>query len=160
MAQGDGTLRLELIFLHSANGGGCFRWRDEDSTYLQSEPDARPEYVGLKGNVVEVVILQAAERSPLQIQQSSIGKCLKGSVSRWAYLWVVLACVWPSSLPMTGTQLRRSRGYVADHECGHLAIQREQKIDEAEALLKSLRKTLYPNRACGPRGRALCLDRR
>jgi len=64
--------RLELIFLHSANGGGCFRWRDEDSTYLQSEPDARPEYVGLKGNVVEVVILQAAERSPLQIQQSSI----------------------------------------------------------------------------------------
>jgi hypothetical protein len=21
-------LRLELIFLHSANGGGCFRWRD------------------------------------------------------------------------------------------------------------------------------------
>jgi hypothetical protein len=96
--------RLELIFLHSANGGGCFRWRDEDSTYLQSEPDARPEYVGLKGNVVEVVILQAAERSPLQIQQSSIGKCLKGSVSRWAYLWVVLACVWPSSLPMTGRQ--------------------------------------------------------
>ena len=105
--------RLELIFLHSANGGGCFRCRDEDSTYLQSEPDARPEYVGLKGNVVEVVILQAAERSSLQIQQSSIGKCLKGSVSRWAYLWVVLACVWPSSLPMTGRpiphQLRRSR---------------------------------------------------
>jgi hypothetical protein len=23
--------RLELIFLHSANGGGCFRWRDEGS---------------------------------------------------------------------------------------------------------------------------------
>jgi hypothetical protein len=43
-------LRLELIFLHSANGGGCFRWRDEDGTYFQSEPDARPEYVGLKGN--------------------------------------------------------------------------------------------------------------
>jgi hypothetical protein len=30
-------LRLESIFLHSANGGGCFRWRDEDRTYLQSE---------------------------------------------------------------------------------------------------------------------------
>jgi hypothetical protein len=29
-------LRLELIFLHSTNGGGCFRWRDEDSTYLPS----------------------------------------------------------------------------------------------------------------------------
>jgi hypothetical protein len=40
MDQGDGMLRLELIFLHSANGGGCFRWRGEDSTYLQSEPDA------------------------------------------------------------------------------------------------------------------------
>jgi hypothetical protein len=36
--------RLELIFLNSANGGGCFRWRDEDSTQLQSEPDARPEW--------------------------------------------------------------------------------------------------------------------
>jgi hypothetical protein len=35
-------LRLELIFLHSANGGGCFRWRDEGSAYLQSEHDARP----------------------------------------------------------------------------------------------------------------------
>jgi hypothetical protein len=67
--------RLELSFLHSANGGGCFRWRDEDSTYLQSEPDPRPEYIDLKGNVVEVVILQAAGRSPVQIQQSSIGKC-------------------------------------------------------------------------------------
>jgi hypothetical protein len=41
--------RLELIFLHSANGGGCFRWRDEDSTYLQSERDPRPKYVGLRG---------------------------------------------------------------------------------------------------------------
>ena len=29
--------RLELIFLHSANGAGCFRWRDVDSTHLQSE---------------------------------------------------------------------------------------------------------------------------
>jgi hypothetical protein len=67
--------RLELIFRHSANGGGCFRRRDEDSTYLQSEPDAHPEYVGLKGDVVEVVILQTSGRSPLQIQQSSIGKC-------------------------------------------------------------------------------------
>ena len=36
-AQGDGMPRRELIFLHSTNGGGCFRWRDEDSTYLQSE---------------------------------------------------------------------------------------------------------------------------
>jgi hypothetical protein len=27
--------RLELIFLNSANGGGCFRWRDEDSSYLR-----------------------------------------------------------------------------------------------------------------------------
>jgi hypothetical protein len=67
--------RLELIFLHSANGAGCFRWRDEDGIYFQSEPDARREYVGLKGNVVEVVIRQSAGRSPLQIEQSSIGKC-------------------------------------------------------------------------------------
>ena len=29
--------RLELTFLHLATGGGCFRWWDEDSTYLQSE---------------------------------------------------------------------------------------------------------------------------
>jgi hypothetical protein len=36
--------RLDLIFLHSANGGGCFRWRDEDSTCLQSEHD--PPHVG------------------------------------------------------------------------------------------------------------------
>jgi putative transposase len=55
----------------------------------------------------------------------------------------------------------RSHGYVADHECGYLAIQREQKIDEAEALLKSLRKTLLPQQAMrSARGRALCLDRR
>ena len=39
--------RLELIFLHSMNGGGCFRWRDEDSIYLQSELGAT-----LNGNVV------------------------------------------------------------------------------------------------------------
>jgi hypothetical protein len=62
-------LRLELTFLHLATGGGCFRWRDEHSSYLQSEPDARPKYVGLKGNVVEVMILQAAGQSPLPIQQ-------------------------------------------------------------------------------------------
>ena len=31
--------RLELIFRHLATGGGCYRWRDEDSTYLQSEHD-------------------------------------------------------------------------------------------------------------------------
>jgi hypothetical protein len=31
--------RLELIFLHSANEAGCFRWRDEDRAYLQSEHD-------------------------------------------------------------------------------------------------------------------------
>ena len=36
-------LRLELTFLHLATGGGCFRWRDEDRTYLQSEHDPRPE---------------------------------------------------------------------------------------------------------------------
>jgi hypothetical protein len=29
--------RLELTFLHLATGAGCFRWRDVDSTYLQSE---------------------------------------------------------------------------------------------------------------------------
>jgi hypothetical protein len=29
--------RLELTFLHLATGGGCFTWRDEDSTDLQSE---------------------------------------------------------------------------------------------------------------------------
>ncbi len=34
--------RLELTFLHLATGGGCFRWRDEDSTYLQSEHDPPP----------------------------------------------------------------------------------------------------------------------
>jgi hypothetical protein len=33
-------LRLELTFLYLASGGGCFRWRDEDSSYLQSEHDA------------------------------------------------------------------------------------------------------------------------
>ena len=32
-------LRLELTFLHLATGGGCFRWRDEDSSYLRSEHD-------------------------------------------------------------------------------------------------------------------------
>jgi hypothetical protein len=36
--------RLELTFLHSANGAGCFRWRDEDSTYLQSGHD--PPHAG------------------------------------------------------------------------------------------------------------------
>jgi hypothetical protein len=35
-------LCLELIFLYLARGGGCFRWRGEDSTYLQSEHDALP----------------------------------------------------------------------------------------------------------------------
>ena len=35
--------RLELTFLHFANGGGCSRWRDEDSAYLRSEHDPRPE---------------------------------------------------------------------------------------------------------------------
>jgi hypothetical protein len=35
--------RLELIFPYSASGGGCFRWRGEDSTCLQSEHDPRPE---------------------------------------------------------------------------------------------------------------------
>jgi hypothetical protein len=29
--------RLELIFLHSANGGGCVRWWDEDGTGFQFE---------------------------------------------------------------------------------------------------------------------------
>jgi hypothetical protein len=33
-------LRLELTFLHLATGGGCFRWWDKDSTYLQSEQDS------------------------------------------------------------------------------------------------------------------------
>jgi hypothetical protein len=28
--------RLELIFLHSANGDGCFRWPGENSTCLPS----------------------------------------------------------------------------------------------------------------------------
>ena len=31
--------RLELIFLYLASGGGCCRWLDEHSTYLQSELD-------------------------------------------------------------------------------------------------------------------------
>jgi hypothetical protein len=39
-------LRLELTFLHLASGGGCFRWRDEDSTYLQSEHALKPHSVG------------------------------------------------------------------------------------------------------------------
>jgi hypothetical protein len=41
-------LRLELTFLYLASGGGCFRWRDEDSSYLQSEHDAplKPHSVG------------------------------------------------------------------------------------------------------------------
>jgi hypothetical protein len=38
MVQGDGMPRLALIFLHSVNAAGCFRWRDEDSTYSLSEP--------------------------------------------------------------------------------------------------------------------------
>jgi hypothetical protein len=29
-------LRLELIFLHLANGGGCFRWRGTMSQLLQT----------------------------------------------------------------------------------------------------------------------------
>jgi hypothetical protein len=33
-------LRLELTFLHLATGGGCFRWWDEDSSYLRSEHDS------------------------------------------------------------------------------------------------------------------------
>ena len=37
-------LRLELTFLHLATGGGCFRWRDEDSSYLRSEHD--PPHAG------------------------------------------------------------------------------------------------------------------
>jgi hypothetical protein len=42
MAQRDDMLPLALIFLLSVNAGGCFRWRDEDSTYLQYEHDALP----------------------------------------------------------------------------------------------------------------------
>ena len=42
MAQGNGMPRLELIFLHSANAGGWFRWRNQDSIYLQYEQDALP----------------------------------------------------------------------------------------------------------------------
>jgi hypothetical protein len=37
-----GMPRLELIFLHSASGGGYFRRRDGGSTYLQSGLDPRP----------------------------------------------------------------------------------------------------------------------
>ncbi len=33
-------LRLELTYPHLATGGGCFRGRDEESTYLQSEHDS------------------------------------------------------------------------------------------------------------------------
>jgi hypothetical protein len=29
-------LRLELIFLHLANGGGCFSWRDEDPSVTRA----------------------------------------------------------------------------------------------------------------------------
>src|SRR6267142_1387994 len=43
MAPRGGMLRLELTYLHLANGDGCFRWRDEDRTYLRSEHDSRPE---------------------------------------------------------------------------------------------------------------------
>ena len=50
-------LRLELTFLYLASGGGCFRWRDEDITYLQSEHAPPPKYVVLKGNLVEIVVL-------------------------------------------------------------------------------------------------------
>ena len=51
--------RLALIFLHSANGGGCFRWRDEDSTYLQSEHDPCPEVHRSEGQNRRGMILQA-----------------------------------------------------------------------------------------------------
>src|SRR6266496_6459303 len=73
MARRGGMLRLELIFLHSANGGGCSRWRDEDSTYLQSEHDPRPEVHRFEGQCRRV-ILQAAGRSPPQIQQCRLSE--------------------------------------------------------------------------------------
>jgi hypothetical protein len=38
--------RLELIFLHSANGGGCFRWPDKDSTEIAFGGNA-PINIGL-----------------------------------------------------------------------------------------------------------------
>jgi|ERR1700722_1515226 hypothetical protein len=41
MVQRDGMPRLALIFLHSVNAGGCFRWRDEDSTRIG--PPMRPD---------------------------------------------------------------------------------------------------------------------
>jgi hypothetical protein len=53
--------RLELIFLHSANGGGCFSWRDEDSTYLQSEHD--PPHAGSS----TVCILPATLRANFKV---------------------------------------------------------------------------------------------
>ena len=56
MAQGDGMPRLELIFLHSANGGGCFRRRQRQYPCSPNMTRAS-KYVGLKRNVVEVVIL-------------------------------------------------------------------------------------------------------
>ena len=42
MVRRDGMPRLALIFLHSVNAGGCFRWRDEDSTDFQFEHGRRP----------------------------------------------------------------------------------------------------------------------
>lgn len=66
-------LRLELIFLHSSNGAGCFRWRDEDCTYLQSEHDPRPKVCRSEGQCRRV-ILRAAGRSPPPIQQCRLSE--------------------------------------------------------------------------------------
>ena len=53
--------RLELIFLHSVNAGGCFRWRDEDNTRIG--PPMRPDQPREMG----ALATQAAVRSALEM---------------------------------------------------------------------------------------------
>jgi hypothetical protein len=54
--------RLELTFLHLARGGGCFKRRDEDSAYLQSEHD--PPHAGSSTVCILPATLRADSKWP------------------------------------------------------------------------------------------------
>ena len=104
MVQADGTLRLELIFLYSASGGGCNgQWMMSDAIrwYDQNISEVSRRYESVAANTVHGWLDDLLPNAPALVLDIGAGT---GRDAAWlASRGLEVIAVDPSIVPLTAT---------------------------------------------------------
>src|SRR6266404_203138 len=104
MVQADGTLRLELIFLYSASGGGCNgQWMMSDAIrwYDQNISEVSRRYESVAANTVHGWLVDLLPNAPALVLDIGVGTSRDAA---WlASRGLEVTAVEPSIVPITTT---------------------------------------------------------